>query len=146
MWFKPHMSEFLLKLLENWYFSSVEWRWGQVGTERMSLLCSSVRELHPTIAGNFCPLENSASTQHLVFQMALLCSIFFPSAFQAQLADLPSAGQVTCPIGHAASEHFDPCPYRWDQFEALLLPVLRSVLQALEAGCFLDYRALFARD
>lgn len=41
--------------------------------ELVSLLCSSVRELHSAVAGNFCPLENFAPTQHLVFQMALQC-------------------------------------------------------------------------
>lgn len=69
----------------------------------------------------------TAPAQHLVFQMPLQHSFFFlffspPNASRALLADLHLEVKCLAPVGHAASEPFDPCPDRREHSEALLLP------------------------
>lgn len=79
----------------------------------------------------------SSSTSGFLNASAMLLFFFFfssPNVSRALLADLHLEVKCLAPIGHAASEPFDPCPDRREQSEALLLPGLRSELQALEAG------------
>lgn len=139
MRFKPHVLELVLNLLgkkKKGVFSSVGW--GRAAVQRAAVTAVLSEAAAPRQRCSVLSLGELLQL-NIWFSKCLCNTPFFlffspPNASRALLADLHLEVKCLAPVGHAASEPFDPHPDRREHSEAPLLPGLRSELRALEAG------------
>lgn len=142
MRFKPHVLELVLNLLRKKKKKRCFFQCGMGPSGRTENCCHCCAQRGSCAS----PAQLSALPWRTLLQLNIwfskcLCNtpfffLFFspPNASRALLADLHLEVKCLAPVGHAASEPFDPRPDRREHSEALLLPGLRSELHALEAG------------